>query len=101
MLRLTEIKLPLDHPPDALPFAILTRLGIRADQLLSFTVFKRGLDARKKSQIQFIYTVDVATTQDAALLARLKSIDPHLAITPDTTYRFVAHAMMRPVCARL
>lgn len=101
MLRLTEIKLPLDHLPEALPLAILTRLGIRADQLVSVTVFKRGLDARKKSQIQFIYTVDVATTQDAALLARLKSIDPHLAITPDTNYRFVAHAndasRLRPV----
>ena len=101
MLRLTEIKLPLDHSPDALTLAITTRLGISIDQLLSFNVFKRGVDARKKSQIQFIYTLDVSTTEDAALWQRLKDTDPHLAIAPDTTYRFVAQAnnakKLRPV----
>ena len=101
MLRLTEIKLPLDHSPDALTLAIATRLGISIDQVLGFNIFKRGVDARKKSQIQFIYTVDVNTTQDTALWQRLKGTDSHLAITPDTTYHFVAQAnntkKLRPV----
>ena len=29
MLRLTDLKLPLDHDDDALPAAIIARLGIR------------------------------------------------------------------------
>jgi uncharacterized FAD-dependent dehydrogenase len=96
MLRLNEIKLPLDHPDEALRAAILERLGIPAQSLLGFTVFRRSYDARKKSHIILIYTLDVETTDDDAILAQFKSRQPTLAHTvrpaPDTTYQFVAHA---------
>src|SRR3569623_298655 len=59
MLRLTDIKLPLDHKPDALKAAILKRLKLPADQLESVAVFKRGHDARNRNAIHYIYTVDV------------------------------------------
>ena len=48
MLRITELKLPLDHSEAALPAAILARLAIKAEDLLGFTVFRRGYDSRKK-----------------------------------------------------
>ena len=51
MLRLTDIKLPLDHPESALRDAILARLGIAADELAGFTVAKRSHDARKRGAI--------------------------------------------------
>jgi uncharacterized FAD-dependent dehydrogenase len=47
MLRITEIRLPLDHTPEA---AIITRLGIENKELRRFTVFKRSYDARKKTK---------------------------------------------------
>ena len=50
MLRLTEIKLPFDHAPDALPAAICKTLRIPAKALLRHTVFRRGVDARKSGQ---------------------------------------------------
>ncbi len=59
MLRLTDIKLPLDHGPEALKAAILKKLKLPADQLLDWTVFKRGHDARNRKAIVYIYTVDV------------------------------------------
>ena len=46
MLRLTELRLPLDHATDALRPAIVARLGVDAAALLAFTVFRRGHDAR-------------------------------------------------------
>jgi uncharacterized protein len=91
MLRLTEVKLPLDHPDSALDTAILERLGINAGELVSYTVFKRSYDARKKSAIVLIYTLDVATKDDAAILQRLAK-HPHVGPTPDTSYHFVAQA---------
>jgi uncharacterized FAD-dependent dehydrogenase len=100
MLRLTEIKLPLDHPPEALRNAILERLGIDADELIDFTVFKRSYDARNKHAIQLIYIVDVQVKQKEKLL---KQFDGHLHIkpAPDMNYRFVAeaspHMKHRPV----
>ncbi len=91
MLRITEIKLPLDHPPAALQTAILERLGISAEDLICHTVFKRGTDARKKNHILFVYTIDAELQDEAALLAHFKK-DPHVSVTPDTSYHFVTHA---------
>jgi uncharacterized FAD-dependent dehydrogenase len=59
MLRLTEVQLPLNHAEDALRAAIVARLGIADDDLTRFEVFKRGYDARKKTSITLVYTVDV------------------------------------------
>jgi uncharacterized FAD-dependent dehydrogenase len=90
MLRLNEVKLPLNHADDALPAAILARLDIAADALLGFTVFKRSYDARKKTAIVLIYSLDVEVRDEAALLKRLHH-DAHLMPSPDTSYKFVAH----------
>ncbi|WP_145649780.1 NAD(P)/FAD-dependent oxidoreductase [Pseudoduganella lurida] len=89
MLRLNEVKLPLDHDEAALPAAILARLGIAADALVRFTVHKRSYDARKKASIVLIYAVDVETTDDAGILARNKR-DVHLMPSPDMAYKYVA-----------
>ena len=91
MIRLTELKLPLDHAEGALGAAILARLGIGADALESFSIFRRAHDARKRSAIALIYSVDAQVKNEAALLAKFAG-DPHLKPTPDMTYRFVAHA---------
>ncbi len=90
MIRLTEVKLPLDHPEPALRAAILRRLGIAADELTGYTVFRRAVDARKPA-IALTYTIDVEASNEATLLARLKD-DRHVTRAPDTRYRFVATA---------
>ncbi len=91
MLRLTELKLPLDHAEADLKAAILARLGIGAADLAGYTIFRRGYDARRKSDIHFIYTVDVELAQESAVAARHRD-DPRLRPTPDMRYRFVAQA---------
>ncbi len=91
MLRLTEIKLPLDHPESGIEAAILKKLGIRADDLLSYAIARRGYDARKKGAITFVYSLDVEVRHEDALLKKLRG-DPHVAPAPDTSYHFVAHA---------
>ncbi len=91
MLRLTELKLPLGHPEDALRAAILQRLGLKDDELLNVSIFKRGYDARKKHALLLVYTVDVAARNEAALLKKFRN-DPHLAPAPDMDYQFIGHA---------
>jgi len=89
MLRLTDIKLPLDHRPEALKAAILKKLKVPAEALLDWRIFKRAHDARNRNAIFYIYTVDV-TVQDeshAPLDARP---------TPDMDYKFAAHAPAHP-----
>ncbi|MEO0032948.1 MAG: hypothetical protein RIS94_2706 [Pseudomonadota bacterium] len=87
MLRLTEIKLPLDHAPGDLDAAICERLGIESADLIRYAVAKRGNDARKKSAIKLVYAIDVTLRDEAAVLARHAG-DQHLRPSPDTGYRF-------------
>jgi uncharacterized FAD-dependent dehydrogenase len=91
MLRLTDIKLPLDHDEQALEQAILAKLNIGKSQLQSFDVFKRGYDARNNKNIQLIYTLDLKVDDEVALLAKFDN-DPHVRVTPDMEYKFVAQA---------
>ncbi len=91
MIRLTNIKLALDHQAHELEQAILTKLSIDAEQLINFTVFKRGYDARKKNNIFLIYTLDVETNVNEELLATF-SDDTQVKETPNMAYKFVSQA---------
>lgn len=92
MLRLSELKLPLDHPAEAMAPAICARLGIAADALIDFKIWRRAHDARKKTAILMVYTVDVALRDEAAVLARFSG-DSQVRPTPDTQYRLAARAV--------
>ena len=99
MIRLTELRLPLHHPEDALRAAVLARLGIADGGLKAMQVFRRGYDARKPQAIMLVYTLDVEVADEAALLARHAG-DQRIGPAPDTEYRFVARApegIRRPV----
>ena len=87
MLRLTEIKLPLNHDATALRALILRTLGIVEAQLLSYRVRRRGHDARKPGMIAFVYTLDVDVRDEAALLQKFRA-SPHIGLAPDETYRY-------------
>jgi hypothetical protein len=91
MLRITELRLSLDHPEGALRQAILDRLRIEPADLRSFTVFRRGSDARKKADIKLVYSLDVDVAGEAQVLKRLAR-DRNVAPAPDMSYRHVARA---------
>ena len=94
MLRITELRLPLEHAEGALRAAVLARLGLADEQLRELTVFRRAWDARKKSAVVLSYTVDCRLADgvdETAVLARLAG-DRQVRLAPDTRYRFVGHA---------
>ncbi len=91
MLRLTDIKLPLDHPPTELRHAVLTKLSIHDNELLDVQIAKRSYDARQRGAIKLIYALDVTLRDEPAILARFDG-DRHVVPAPDTRYRPVAHA---------
>ncbi len=91
MLRLTELKLPFDHPVEAIAAAIIKRLGIPEDDLIDFAIFRRGVDARRSHAILFVYTIDIEARNELEILERFKD-DTHIKTAPDTSYHFVAQA---------
>ena len=91
MIRITELRLPIDHAPEALEAAILKRLKIPPQDLIQFEIFKRSYDARKNVVLSFIYTVDLSTKNEESLLKQFDG-DIHIRLSPDTSYHFVAKA---------
>ena len=93
MLRLNEIKMALDHNEDDLIAAIVDKLAIKRDDLLSFTIFKRSHDARKKNSILLIYQLDVVLKDNIeAVVLEQFSQQNFVKVSPDTSYHFVAEA---------
>ena len=102
MLRLSEIKLPLDPPADALPRAVQGLLGIDAEAIADIHVHKRSFDARKADLLQ-VYIVDVTLADpgiESILLAKLAD-NPRVTRSPDMVYRTALQAPadlpLRPV----
>ena len=101
MIRLTELKLPLEHAPEALPALIVQTLGIAPFELIRHSIYKRSFDARKAQLLQvYIVDVEVAPALETALLAKRPG-HPHIFATPDQNYTPVAKApadlLERPV----
>ena len=91
MIRITELRLAIDHAPEALEAAIVRFLKISPKDVISFEVFKRSYDARKNVALAFIYTVDVSVKDEAQVLTRFAG-SVHVRPSPDTRYRFIAKA---------
>lgn len=104
VLRLSELKLPLDHEEADLAPAICKRLKIDPAALLMHRVIKESVDARRKSAIQIAYSLELELQPELErqLLKRFKR-DPHLQPASDTRYRLVGQvspgspAPQRPV----
>ena len=91
MLRLSELRLPLDHTDDDLNQALLRHLRIPPEHLLEQHLVKRSVDARRRDRIQLIYSMDVRVKGEAAL-RRKHARNPKVCPAPDTCYRSVGHA---------
>jgi uncharacterized FAD-dependent dehydrogenase len=95
MLRITEIKLPVEnaqsltHQADEIKAALLKRLEIPESDLIHFDIFKRGVDARKSHAILYVYSLDVTVKNEAKILTKFRK-DAHIKPAPDTEYKYVA-----------
>ena len=91
MLRLSELRLPLDHQPQDLESALLRRLRIPPERLIEHRLVKRSVDARRRDRIELIYSVDVRVKGEASLLRR-RGKQARLRPAPDTRYRLLGCA---------
>jgi hypothetical protein len=102
MIRINELKLSLDHGPDALPQLIAQILGLASADGFSYSIYKRSYDARKQNLL-LVYIVDVelaSNEHQAQLLLQFEG-HPHIRITPDQNYypvvQLKAAPALRPV----
>jgi uncharacterized FAD-dependent dehydrogenase len=104
LIRVHQIALPLDHPPQALPAAVAKRLKLPVESLGELQLFRRSVDARHKDAIELVYSVDVAVADEAAVLGKLRR-DHQVMATPEPLQRpsipapegFASGERLRPV----
>lgn len=100
MLRIANLKLPLDAGPDAPLLLALKKLRVPREQVVSWHVSKKSVDARDKGDVHFVVAVDVALKSESAVLHSLRPGIAVQAPTPSAPPRLIAPPRgMRPVIA--
>ncbi|MCA8994600.1 MAG: FAD-dependent oxidoreductase [Planctomycetaceae bacterium] len=72
-LRITNLRLPVEHPDGELDAAIMRRLGILATDLKSWRILRKSLDARSRTRLEYVYTILVDAADEAALSKLVRS----------------------------
>ncbi len=88
MIRITQLKLPITHEKQDLVIRAAKLLRVSDDSIRSFHIVKQSIDARKKNQIQYIYTLDVEVDNERQVVKRAGN--PQIAIAEEKVYRFPA-----------
>lgn len=73
MIRITQLKLKIGHTTTDLEKKICRTLRIRENSLRSYKIRRQSLDARKKPELFYIYTIDVQVSGENQILKRNKN----------------------------
>lgn len=85
MLRIQQLKVPLAHDHNEIEKRILKQLHIEKKQLIRYEIRKQSIDARKKKDIFYSYTVDVEVKNEKEIL---KKVRHNVTKAPEITYQF-------------
>lgn len=86
MIRINNIKLNLDESIESLKFKISKKLKINSDLIQDLSIFKESIDARKKSDIQFVYSVDFSISDKSIENVLLKKYSKELSLSEFFNY---------------
>lgn len=86
MIRLRQVKVPLEHKNNLLRKASQI-LHIHEHDILNYKIVKESVDARRKDNILFIYEIDVEVVNETKILSKYQSKDVFLS--PTENFKFV------------
>ncbi len=86
MIRIQQLKLPVGHTKQQLLQKIAKMIRKKPEDILEYRIRRRSIDARKKQEISFVYTVDVRTEHESGILKHLKN--SQVSKAEEVTYQF-------------
>ena len=86
MIRIQQLKLPITHSRKQLLKKIAKTLRIRQESVVSYTICKQSIDARRKSEVSFVYTIDVSVDNEEDVLRRVKG--KQISLAKEVQYQF-------------
>lgn len=87
MLRISQIKCPINHTKEQLFLALLTKLKCRKEEVLTWQIAKRSLDARKKTELFYSYILLAGCRNEEKLLKKFRG-NPDITKDTARTFRF-------------
>ncbi|WP_455718161.1 NAD(P)/FAD-dependent oxidoreductase [Anaerosporobacter sp.] len=73
MIKINQLKLNINHTKEDLEHKIAKTLKVSKEQILSYKIAKRSLDARKKNDILYIYSIEVEVKDEKKIVDRCKN----------------------------
>ncbi|MCF0228078.1 MAG: NAD(P)-binding protein [Parasporobacterium sp.] len=86
MLRISQIRLKINHNRQDLINAVSKKLRVNTAGLLEFIIIKKSIDARDPGNIMYVYTVDVTVQNEEYILKRCRN--SHVSISDTKIYDF-------------
>ena len=83
MLRLTNLRMPLDYTEASLRHTLIQKLSISGGDLLSADVVRRSVDARDKSDVHFVLSVDLKLKNENTIRRRNKNLSAVSRVVSD------------------
>ena len=72
MLRINQLKLPVAHTQEQLEKKLLKTLKAGKGELKQYYIRKRSLDARRKPELYYVYSIDFEVEHEERILKQLK-----------------------------
>lgn len=86
MIRINQLKLAVDHTKEDLLAKAAKLLRIPVTEIQSYEIIKQSVDARKKEEIHYIYSIDIETKNEEAVIHRAKNVNVTLSVKKE--YQF-------------
>ena len=86
MIRVSQLKLPVTHTKEQLLHKIGKMLRLKPESVTDYKIRRQSIDARRKQDISYVYTVDVEVREEERVLRRIKG--NHISRAKDVMYRF-------------
>ena len=86
MIRIQQLKMPLSHKREDIIKKAAKRCKIKPEQILNLEIVRRSVDARKKSEVCYVYTIDLTVENEIGILKKVN--DKNIMLTNRKKYQF-------------
>ena len=86
MIRIQQLKMPLSHKREDIIKKVAKRCKIKPEQILNLEIVRRSVDARKKSEVCYVYTIDLTVENEIGILKKVN--DKNIMLTNRKKYQF-------------
>ncbi len=94
MFRIEQLKLPITYTEQELKLSICKELKISEQELLSYQIVRRSLDARKKSDIHYSFLVDAQVSNEKKLMKQLDRLK-RVSVSKETQFQYRITGMQK------